>query len=426
MYQLYGDGIHDDQPAIQQMLDSGLCEVRLPVPKKHYLIGKTLMIPSNCRLCLPRFAEIRLSDGANCFMVQNKVVCSPAPRTHPEIYAHEVKLGDRAKEVVDRYNFFVNDFSPEPDDAAVNIEICGGIWNCNNLRQNPNPQRTSVYEPYGYTGYGMLFYNVRHLTLRGLTMKDPTNFAITLDTVSYFTAEDIRFDFNYGNPVPLNMDGIHVNGNCHFGRIRNLKGACYDDLIALNADEGSFGPISHISISDLFAQDCHSAVRLLTVKNRVEHIHISNVYGSYYQYGIGLTKFYKSDLEGWFDDITLDNLYISKADGRNIMEMVRTELPNWSITKMTPVWIQGNTHVKNLKIDTLHRREYQHPVATIFVGENALVENMILDNITSENHVGQPMPLIENNGRIQHLSATNLRTDGDALFSGKGIVETGL
>ena len=93
---------------------------------------------------------------------------------------------------------------------------------------------------------------------------------------------------------------------------------------------------------------------------------------------------------------------------------------------MTPVWIQANVHVKNLKIDTLHRREYQHPVATVFVGENALVENMILDNITSENHVGQPMPLIENNGRIQRLCATNLRTDGDALFAGTGIVDAGL
>lgn len=44
MYTLYGDGIHDDYPAIQEMLDSGTSEVTLPAPEKNYLISKTLKI----------------------------------------------------------------------------------------------------------------------------------------------------------------------------------------------------------------------------------------------------------------------------------------------------------------------------------------------------------------------------------------------
>lgn len=43
-YQLYGDGIHDDYPAMQEMLDSLVCEVVLPAPKKCYTISKTLKI----------------------------------------------------------------------------------------------------------------------------------------------------------------------------------------------------------------------------------------------------------------------------------------------------------------------------------------------------------------------------------------------
>ena len=35
---LYGDGIHDDTNAIQEMLDSKISLVELPVPKKHYCI----------------------------------------------------------------------------------------------------------------------------------------------------------------------------------------------------------------------------------------------------------------------------------------------------------------------------------------------------------------------------------------------------
>ena len=73
-YKLYGDGVHDDQPAIQEMIDSGACEVSLPVPAKHYLITKPLTIPSNFKLKLPRFATIKLADGANCFLLQNRAV----------------------------------------------------------------------------------------------------------------------------------------------------------------------------------------------------------------------------------------------------------------------------------------------------------------------------------------------------------------
>ena len=77
MHTLWGDGIHDDYPAIQEMLDGGMCEVTLPAPKVCYLISKTLEIPSYTRLVLPRYAEIKLADGANCPMIANKTVLTP-------------------------------------------------------------------------------------------------------------------------------------------------------------------------------------------------------------------------------------------------------------------------------------------------------------------------------------------------------------
>ena len=422
MYKLYGDGIHDDFPAIQEMIDSGKCEVSLPAPEKFYLITKTLTLPSNFTLRLPRFATIRLADGSNCFMLQNKTVYKPAARTHPEIYKHEEKLGERAKSVVDAYNFFVNDYSPDPEDTARNIEVCGGIWDCNNMGQNPNPQRTFNYEPYGYTGYGMLFYNAKDLIIRDLTIKDPTNFSITLDRVSYFTVKDIIFDFNLGNPIPLNMDGIHVNGNCHYGTIDNLKGTCYDDLVALNADEGSFGPITNISVSNIYAENCHSAVRLLTVKNVVKDIHISNVFGTYYQYCIGVTRFYKGEFEGYFDSVTIDNVYASKADIEPVRRIVRTMLPKWASNPMAPIWIQGDSLIKNISINTVHRRESVNNVETIFIGAGCTIENMLLENVTTENYTGLPMPLIKNNGNVRSLCAANIRTENDEFCVGDGKI----
>ena len=424
MYNLYGDGIHDDQPAIQEMLDSGSKEIKLPTPAKNYLITKTLEIPSDCSFSLPRHAVIKLADGANCFMLKNKTVYKPAKRLHPEMYNHKASLGERGAEVAERADFFVNDYSPDEADTTRNITVCGGIWDCNNMGQKPNPQRGNNFDTYGYVGYGMLFYNVKDLTLKEMTLKDPVNFSVTLDRVSDFTVRDVEFDFNLGNPVPLNMDGIHVNGNCRSGVIENLSGACYDDLVALNADEGSFGPITNIKINNISAENCHSAVRLLTVKNAIENIRITNVSGTYYQYGIGFTNYYKGSVDGYFDGIALEDLNISKADREPIRKLVAPVVPKWGAGRhFSPVWIQENAKVKTITVRNLHRVERINPIETITVGENAEIDELTLENIVTENHTGQPMPLFKNSGTVKNLIASGLKTDGDEIYTGNGVIE---
>ena len=51
-YTLFGDGIHDDTDAIQEMIDSGVCEVSLPAPEVRDLISRPLVIPSFFKLRL--------------------------------------------------------------------------------------------------------------------------------------------------------------------------------------------------------------------------------------------------------------------------------------------------------------------------------------------------------------------------------------
>ena len=430
MYTLYGDGVHDDAPAIQEMLDSGVCEVVLPAPKKHYLITQTLWLPSNIRLVLPRFAEIRLADGANCAMIRNKGVYAPGKHLKEEYYLRaerrmkeRIARGDKmthcsmedAHNHVYCFNYYVDEMSPREEDADVNIELCGGIWNCNNLGQEPNPQRDNVYTAKGFTGKAMIFYNVRNLKITSLTVKDPTNYAICIDRAKYFTVSDIFFDFNYGNPVPVNMDGVHIDGNCHYGTIENLQGACYDDLVALNADEGSFGPITNITVRRLYATDCHSAVRLLTLSSRLENIHISDVYGTYYQYGIGLTRFYIGGREGIFDAISMDNIFISKAERYDIYQKKGRYV-------YAPIYVEGGARVGSIKLDTVHRREENTAIPTVYIGENAEIENLVLTNITTENRTGEEMPLLCNDGNVQNLYARNLDAQSDAVFTGSGTV----
>lgn len=382
---LYGDGVHDDAPAIQALLDT-VRNVTLPMPNVHYCIRSTLILHDNCSLTLPRFAHIRLDEGANCPMVANELTPDPDESRTPQAYTP----------LCQHLWSFVRDYSPTA--ICHNIALSGGIWDCNNREQLPNPEQSGVYEPHGYTGDGMLFYGVENLTITDLTLQDPVHYGITLDRVSYFTIENITFDYRTCNPIFLNMDGIHCNGNCHFGHIRNLQGACYDDLVALNAHEGSKGPITNISIDGVYATDCHSAARLLTVSDTMQNIHISNVYGTYYCYCLGLTKYYPGETTGFFDGITFDHIYAAKSKGT-------ADTPDRATVPL--LFIQSDTHTKNLYIHDLVRDEHALAVPTISIGEKAVVENLVIQNVTTTNHVGGRMPILQNDGQVEHLAIEN-------------------
>ncbi len=401
---LYGDGVHDDTSALQEMIDSGACEISLPAPENFYLISRTLTLPSNFRLILPRFAKIKLADGANCPMLSNKLVEDFAQR-----------LPEETSALCRHFWYFVNDYSPEI--MSENIEVRGGVWDLNNQNQIPNPEQTKIFEPHGYTGDGMFFYGVKNLTLADMTIKDPTHYGVTLDRVSYFTVENICFDYNYGNPNPVNMDGIHINGNSHYGYIRNLKGACYDDLVALNAHEGSQGPITNIEIDGIFSEDCHSAVRLLTVHDEVRNIHISNVFGTYFQYCIGISKYYPGETTGRYDAITLDNIYASKAERYPIYAKGNSYV-------FPPISIHSGVVVDHLTLRNFHRHEYTTPVESIVIRPTSVVKSFIIDNVTSENHTGKPMPLLVNQGEIGHLVMTNVSADGDEILVNEGDISS--
>ena len=410
MYQLYGDGIHDDTKAIQELIDNSGNELRLDAPNVCYLISAPLELPSNFSLVLPRFAEVKLAKGSDCVMLKNKT-CE-----------NIVKRKNRG--VFDYVNIF------DPDYYAENIEVRGGIWNYNNREQKENPfleqlpngkwhwhpnnriqarndPSDEVFEKMSYTGYIFLFYNAKNLRLSSMTLKDPASFAVTLDGVSYFTVDNIIFDFNYGNPLACNMDGIHLNGNCHYGLIENLKGACYDDLVALNADEGLGGPITNITVRGIYAEDCHSAVRLLSTDYPVKDIHISDVFGTYFQYCIGITRYYEPVNKGIFDNITLENIHVSKAERYDVY----FHKNDWVYSL---IHFDSDIIVKNIRISNLHRREYINTIPTFYIEKDAEIRTLILENITTENcKDDNPMPLMVNNGIIKKLYAKAIYVNGE-------------
>ena len=407
MLTLYGDGIHDDTRALQERIDGAGCELALPAPKVRYRISAPLELPSRFRLTLPRFAEIWLAPGSNCVMLKNKTQIDHANRGSGGIFD------------------YVNAFSP--DAFCEDIEVSGGIWNANNLGQAPNPMLIPLGDgnytwgaapkprlsdagdgSYDYTGFIFLFYAVRGLRLSSMTLKDPVTFAVMLDRVSDFTVDHITFDFNYGNPRACNMDGIHLNGGCCRGYIADLKGACFDDLVALNADEGIGSPIHDIVIRGIHAEDCHSAVRLLSANHAVRNVHISDVFGTFFQYTVGLTRFYESKDRGLLENITLENLFVSKAPK---LPVYNHNFPGeW---EYAVIHADSRLNIRNLRISNLRRREQVTPLPTLYFSSDTVIERLFLEDIVTENLTGGgTMPLLENHAELRGFHAAALYEDG--------------
>ena len=392
MYILYGDGINDDTQAIQEMLDTGISVVELPVPKVHYCISKTLKIHSNQTLKLGQTTTIKLLPDSSCLMITNA------------------------------------------EEDAHDIAIEGGIWDFNNKHQLPNPNKTKKNNPFIthqdgnpntiikytdlYRGSAMRFYKITRFSLRNLTVKDPVTYCVEMAYIKYFTVENINFDLNLGNPTAENMDGIHIDGGCQYGSVRNVQGTCYDDVVALNADDGCDGPIQDIEIDGVFGNDSLRGVRLLSTKSLVARISISNVFGTFYQNCIGLTYFYPfSGIRGKMSHISIKNIY-----GKNAPRIPEYGKGDNSVFDYTFIWVDSNLDIDFLTIDNLCRQEDISYVETLKVCENAHIKNLSLSNIYHENITAGPISLFLNEGIIDKLYMYNVESNNDVKLVNNGKI----
>ena len=288
---LHGDGVGDDTDAIQALIDSGAGIVKLPRPAKHYRISRTLKFGSRTGLELDADTCIRLAPGSSCPLAANADVTN----------------------------------------GNASITIVGGIWDMDNVNQAPNPswrqfctppqenpKAPERYDPGFYRGNAFYFETVKGFVFRNVTIRNPVTYALQLCRVSDFRIEDVTFDFTSANPVRGNMDGVHLDGGCRRGRIARLRGACFDDMVALNANDTFCSAheeeISDIEIEDLQADYCHSALRMLSVDAPVRRVTVRKVRGHFYAYAIGFTHYFPNRPEvGLFEDIVISDVKVGKA-----------------------------------------------------------------------------------------------------------------
>ncbi len=225
----------------------------------------------------------------------------------------------------------------------------------------------------------------------------------------------MRFDFQTVNPIYLNLDGIHVNSGCRFGVIRNLQGVCYDDLVAINADEGDYSaPIENIEVDGIFAENCHSAVRLLSVCSRVDNISISNVYGTFYCYTIGITQYFDGKgKRSNFGRLSFSNIFASEGKCA----------PGYHTPNGFPLISgEGQSDVEYLSISHLHRKEALKTRPTIEIPEGMHVKNLTISNCSQTNETGKEILFLNNSGEIDRLSVRDLYIPEKPVIGGKGRI----
>ena len=370
---LVGDGVRDDTEAIQARLDSGAACVYLPPPKDHYVISRTLKIGSEQELRLDRFTRIRLAPQSNCPMLENRT--------------YRAGTG-----------------------TNVFVAVTGGIWDMDNQNQRGNfmqdpelaKSAPTKFDPDFFFGMSMRFCHVERLTVRGVTVRNPVNYGIEFGHVSYVTADDVTFDYRQGNPTLLNMDGLHFDGFCHHLRITNLRGTCYDDMIALNANDGTCspeeGPISDVDIDGLYCDYCHSAVRLLSADAPVSRVTIRNVHGNFYVSAVWLTHhFWDRPAPGRFDDVVISDVFAAKAiPPPDVDGPWRRSLPL--------IYVEGVANIGSLVIERIFRDERTLSAPTFGIDRREThVDSLVIRDCRMTNRLGGPIRFFDNKGTVDSL-----------------------
>ena len=296
------------------------------------------------------------------------------------------------------------------------VALTGGIWDMDNLNQSPNPLAYWSLKPsrpspapkrheHGFFfGMAMRFSNVEGISVRGVTVRNPTTYGIAFCKTSYFLLDDISFDYTTWNPIPLNLDGVHLDGRCHHGKISNLRGTCYDDLVALNANDGpcaqEVGPITDVDIDGIYADYCHRGVRLLSTGMAVKRVTIRNIHGNFYTSAVGITHFFPQFPRGVFDDITIADVFAAKA-------YAPKELGEHSRTNMPMIWVEGPIDVGSLTISNLSRDEKTIGVASIRVDKDATIGRLTVRDCKVINRMKLQLPFFDILGKVSRATVEN-------------------
>ena len=369
---LYGDGIHDDTAALQEMLDGqGIVTVDRPGT---YLISKTLMIHSNTRFILSPGAVLLAAPMSKCALIENE--------------------------------HFAGNGRDE------NITVTGGTWDGNCDAMGLDAEYEAIhrlddpYSPSLFKGKLIRFAHLDRIKLTDMVVKNPVSYGIQIGDVRGFVCRDLFFDCNHHFGT---TDGVHINGPARDGVIENLCGTTNDDMVSLTTydephAEVSVGPISNVYIHNITAMNGYSGIRLLSGENcEMRSVHIDGLYGDYRHNGVILSNHNKRPGRVWFDDITIEHVHASKSDtplGDGCFRYWEKYADPCAIIEFGPEAICGTVTLR----DIIRRETHTTQGALVAVSSTASIERLVTDNLHQSVSDGVSAPVWNVKGVIrQHL-----------------------
>ncbi len=293
-----GNGCADDTAALQRALDSG--EVDIYIPQGTYVVSETLLVPSHRHITAARDARLVL-----------------IPRRPME-----------------QRDFLIS--NAHPLDGDVDIWIDGGIWD-GGFGHEFNVKNPDLFARNACSGACMNFVGVKRLKLMNLIVANTIVYHIRMGRVDGFEIRNVGFS---SEKLAWNQDGVHLSGDCRNGLVEDVRaltrGQTNDDLLALNADDSTqrlenrgltCGPIENITFRNIYAEDCHTAIRMASIASPIRHIRIENLYAGCRCYAINMdaARYCRTPLfveQGAFDgvgcieDVVIENMrvFFSRAD----------------------------------------------------------------------------------------------------------------
>jgi len=363
---LFGNGTHDDTPALQEMLDRrGIVTIDRPGT---YLITHTLIIHSNTRLILSPGAKLLAAPMSRCALIENEHFAG----------------GGRDE----------------------NIEIIGGIWdgNCDEMgldaAYEAEHRLDEAYSPALFKGKLVRFAHIDRLCLEKMTVRNPVSYGVQIADAYGFVVRDIFFDYNWHFGT---TDGIHINGPAYDGDIENLCGTTNDDLVSLTTydephAEVSLGPIENITIRNLSARNGYSGVRLLSGEGHpLRHVHINGLTGTYRHHAVVISNHNQRPGSVWFDDVTIENVFACKSStplGAGCHLTWEKNADKDAFFYFGTDAVCGNVTVRNV-----HRHQDTSTLSPLFrFKDTCRIDRLVLENILQTTAQGASAPVWLDNG----------------------------
>jgi polygalacturonase len=314
------------------------------------------------------------------------------------------------------YNWYADD-NDDLDGRNEHIVISGGAWDGNNAKNPRRPMPRNRENPRTFfTGSTMLLMHVNHLLIEKATIKDPEKFGINIGACHKFTVDNIVFDYN---ALRGNMDGVHVHGGSSEGKITNLMGNTYDDMVAITTEDREYeqitqGPISDIQVDGLWSTNCFRAVRFLSSESAIRRISISNVYGSYYRNAVAFTHWILPVKEtSVIEDITINNIFCAKVTEPELVGKLDREDERRRFAAI--IDCEGLLSIDNISVSNVVRREWMPDAGpTIRIQRGAKIGTLRLYDIQHVNKTDRPLVFFRNDASIFRLF-----TDGVVIRDSK-------